>query len=340
MRLHEQQCECIPRSRLREQVLQLDGTHFTRTCDMRHQIAQLEAKIVGMQHGDDEGLKAALQCIHGFAQVSVHHRDELQNGIEKDLWHTMASAHDPHRPVQYENDVVGKLVIKESNYNVSALFHNLAPLPPQRLDNDIDPDLVVCLSPPHPHEWSFCLIDPTNRQHKLVGITAPALLALDHDTLGGGHPNLMSSDEFEKKYVVDGKFYIGVRCVCVGVFCVYHPRHISHSSQGGSSDSGASKLPPLGGSSSVCGWCWLVLMFQLFAHVLWRSSVHLTWWRRLGLTGNGHFVKDVDVQRAVSNQRAILLSHYRCILQKTGFVCCGLHFRILLMKEESNTIKS
>ena len=81
-------------------------------------------------------------------------------------------------------------------------------------------------------------------------------------------------------------------------------------------------------------------MFQLLAHVLWRSSVHLTWWRRLGLTGNGHFVKDVDVQRAVSNQRAILLSHYRCILQKTGFVCCGLHFRILLMKEESNTIKS
>ncbi len=59
----------------------------------------------------------------------------------------------------------------------------------------------------------------SNRQHKLVGITAPALLALGHDTLGGGHPNLMSSDEFEKKYVVDGKFYIGVRCVraCVRV---------------------------------------------------------------------------------------------------------------------------
>jgi hypothetical protein len=319
VRSHEQQCECIPRSRLREQVLQLDGTHFTRTCDMLHQIAHLEAQIVGTQRSGDEGLKAALQCIHGFAQVSVHYRDELQNGIEKDLWHTMAFAHDPHTPLQYENDVVGKLVIKESNYNVSALFRNLAP------QRGVDSDLVVCLGP-HPQEWSFCLIDPTNRQHKLVGTTAHALLALDHDTLGGGHPNLMSSDEFEKKYVVDGKFYIGVRCVCVCVFCVYHPRHISHSSQGGSSDSGASKWPPLGGSSSVCRWCWLVLMFQLLVHVLWRSSVHLTWWRRLGLTGNGHFVKDVDVQRAASNQRALLLSHYRCILQKNRFCLSRIAF--------------
>ena len=36
-------------------------------------------------------------------------------------------------------------------------------------------------------------------------------------------------------------------------------------------------------------------MFQLFAHVLWRSSVHVTCWRRLGLTGDGLFLKEVDV---------------------------------------------
>ena len=59
-------------------------------------------------------------------------------------------------------------------------------------------------------------------------------------------------------------------------------------------------------------------MFQLFAHVLWRSSMHVTWWRGLGLTGDGHSLIEVDVQRAASNcnQRALLLSHYRWILQK------------------------
>ena len=182
-RAREQQCECIPRSRLREQVQQLAamafGTHVTRTCDTCHQVAQLEAKIVELQRGGDEGLRAALQCIHGFAQVSVHDRAQLQNGIQMDLWHTMAFAKNLHRPEQHRNDVVGQLVIKESNYNVSALFCNLAP---QRAENA--DDLVVCLGP-YPHEWSFCLIDPTSRQHKLVGITAPALLALGHHTLGG-----------------------------------------------------------------------------------------------------------------------------------------------------------
>jgi hypothetical protein len=67
-------------------------------------------------------------------------------------------------------------------------------------------------------------------------------------------------------------------------------------------------------------------MFQLFAHVLWRSSVHLTWWRRLGLTGDGHFVKEVDVQRAASTQCALLLSHYRWILHKSRFCLSRIAF--------------
>jgi hypothetical protein len=75
---HEKNCECIPRSVLRDRV------------------AHLEAAIL-QQGGRDDNLVKALQHIHGFAQVYVHDRTALQNGVQKDLWHSMAFSFKPER---------------------------------------------------------------------------------------------------------------------------------------------------------------------------------------------------------------------------------------------------
>jgi hypothetical protein len=47
-------------------------------------------------------------------------------------------------------------------------------------------------------ECSFCIINPTYCQHKHIVIM---LLALKDGVLGGGFPNLLSSDEFDKNYL-------------------------------------------------------------------------------------------------------------------------------------------
>jgi hypothetical protein len=70
--------------------------------------------------------------------------------------------------------------------------------------------MVLCVGD-GPLEWSFYIIDPTNCQHKHIVITSSKFLALKDDVLGGGFPNLLSSDEFDKKYVAAGKVYIGVK---------------------------------------------------------------------------------------------------------------------------------
>jgi hypothetical protein len=191
VRAHEKHCEFIPRSILRDQV------------------AKLEATILSLQQGvGDDNVRKAMQCILGFAQVYVHDRTSLESGVQKYLWHSMAFANKPESPRQHCNDVVGELVIKESNFNVSACFRKFGP------ERYLNPDLVFCVGS-HPLEWSFYLLDPTNRQHKHIGITSSEFLALKDDVLGGGLPNLLSSDEFDKKYAVDGKFYIGVRAAQV-----------------------------------------------------------------------------------------------------------------------------
>ena len=170
---------------------------------------ELEATVLGLQQGvGDDNVSKAMQCIFGFAQVYVHDRTALESGIQKDLWHTMAFEFEPERAVQYSNDVVGELVIKASNFNVSACFRKFRP------GRYVDQQMVFCVGG-SPCEWSFYLIDPTNRQHKHISITSSELFALKDDVLGGGLPNLLSSDEFDKKYVVDGKFYIGVRAAQV-----------------------------------------------------------------------------------------------------------------------------
>jgi hypothetical protein len=77
-------------------------------------------------------------------------------------------------------------------------------------------------------------------------------------------------------------------------------------------------------------------MFQLFAHVLWRSSVHVTCWRRLGLTGDGLFLKEVDVSEPPVTNVPSFCHITVGFCKKAGFVCRGLQFRILLMKKRSN----
>jgi hypothetical protein len=190
-RAHEATCQSIPRSMLRDHV------------------AQLEATIQEFgDHSGDESLKKHLQCIFGFAQVHIHPRSQMQNynSVQKGLWHAMAYACDPDTPIQHMNDIVGELVIKENNFNISARFRKFGP---DRLSND--GNRTVLCADIGPREWSFCLIDPTGRQHKQISIQVSELLALRDEEIGGGHPNFLSNDEFEKKYVVDGRFYIGVR---------------------------------------------------------------------------------------------------------------------------------
>jgi hypothetical protein len=50
------------------------------------------------------------------------------------------------------------------------------------------------------------LIDPTNCQHKHIVITSSKFFALKDDVLGGGFPNLLSSDEFDKSMSLPERF--------------------------------------------------------------------------------------------------------------------------------------
>ena len=135
---HEKNCECIPRS---VKMLQ-------------DRVAHLEATILSMQQGgEDDNLAKSLQHIHGFAQVCVHDRTALQNGVQKDLWHSMAFSFKPQTPQQHCNDVVGELVIKESNFNVSVCFRKFGT---ERYNNQ---DMVFCVGD-GPLEGAFALLTP------------------------------------------------------------------------------------------------------------------------------------------------------------------------------------
>jgi hypothetical protein len=227
IRAHEEVCECIPRSALREQLAQLKAKmqDFGHLCDRS---AHLETVIRNLcaESSDEilkrnEILKNYLQHIFGFAQVHAHRRTQLQNydSVQKELWHAMAYASNPHTSIQHMNDTVGELVIKETGFNISARFRKFGP---DRLSNDGN-RTVLCANE-GPLEWSFFLIDPTGRQHKRISIQVSELLALRDEEIGGGHPNLLSKDEFERKYVVNGMFYIGERAAQA---CIEHENYPS-----------------------------------------------------------------------------------------------------------------
>jgi hypothetical protein len=121
---------------------------------LQDRVAHLEATILSMQQGgEDDNLAKSLQHIHGFAQVCVHDRTALQNGVQKDLWHSMAFSFKPQTPQQHCNDVVGELVIKESNFNVSVCFRKFGT---ERYNNQ---DMVFCVGD-GPLEGAFALLTP------------------------------------------------------------------------------------------------------------------------------------------------------------------------------------